>query len=492
MSLNNRVNTNTRNMKLRVICLLCAFVTLMGAWAQENSEATPAFPGAEGYGKYTSGGRGGKVYVVTSLEDYDKGETPIDGTLRRAVEKKGCRTIVFAVAGNIMLKRKLDITKDSITIAGQTAPSPGICIAGHQVRIKANNVILRYLRFRLGDINQEESDALSSNSSTEKGVYNDIIIDHCSVSWSTDECASFYGNERITFQWNIVSESLRQSIHAKGSHGYGGIWGGKGASYHHNLLAHHDSRNPRFDHPGVTDISGITDFRNNVIYNWGSNSAYGGQTRTINIVNNYYKPGPATTKSKRNRIFAPEASINDTHYGYGQYYIDGNYMVGEKAISKNNWAGGVQQIKKDIDPLVFSYDTIRMKEPFPYANLPYTDAATAYEQVLKYAGASLYRDEVDSRIIEETRKGKAKYGEKGIIDSQEQVGGFPALEQIGMPLFDSDIDGMPDEWEIANGLNPENKKDGAQYKLSQQYTNLEVYLNSLVPAEAMEIVPSKK
>lgn len=478
-------------MKKSFLALIIALLTTIGVIAQENT-LVPAFPGAEGYGKYTSGGRGGKVYVVTSLEDYDKGETPIDGTLRRAVEKKGCRTIVFAVAGNINLKRKLDITKDSITIAGQTAPAPGVCVCGHQVRIKASNVIIRYMRFRLGDMNQEESDALSSTSSTEKGIYNDIIIDHCSVSWSTDECASFYGNERLTFQWNIVSESLRQSIHAKGNHGYGGIWGGKGASFHHNLLAHHDSRNPRFDHPGVTDIAGVTDFRNNVIYNWGSNSAYGGQTRSINIVNNYYKPGPATTKSKRNRIFAPELLVNDQHAGYGKYYIDGNVLMGNKNLSKNNWAGGVQQIKKDADPLVFSYDTIRMKQPFPFANLPYTTAEVAYMQVLKNAGASLYRDEVDSRIVEEVRKGKAQFGDNGLIDSQDQVGGFPELEQIAIAPFDTDLDGMPDEWEIANGLDYENKKDGAEYRLSQQYTNLEVYINSLVPAEAMQINSDKK
>lgn len=479
-------------MRTRLLCMLCAIVSVACAWAQESNNPIPAFPGAEGYGKYTVGGRGGKVYVVTTLEDYDKGDTPIEGSLRRAVEKKGCRTVVFAVAGNIMLKRKLDITKDSITIAGQTAPMPGICVGGHPVRIKANQVIIRYMRFRMSDINEDQDDALQSTASSTKGLFNDIIIDHCSVSWSTDECASFYGNERFTFQWNIVSESLRNSVHGKGEHGYGGIWGGKGASYHHNLLAHHDSRNPRFDHPGVTDIAGVIDFRNNVVYNWGNNSAYGGQCRTINIVNNYYKPGPATAKSKRNRIFAPESDINDTHYGYGQYYINGNFMVGDRTVTKNNWAGGVQQIKKDVDPLVFSYDTIRMKEPFDCAGLPYTDAETAYKQVLLYAGASLYRDEIDTRIIEETRKGKAKYGNKGIIDTQEQVGGFPALEQVGIAPFDTDLDGMPDEWEIANGLNPEKKKDSALYTLSQQYTNLEVYLNSLVPAEAMEITPSKK
>lgn len=479
-------------MKNKILLLLCAVLMCGNLSAQENDHRVPAFPGAEGYGKYTVGGRGGKVYTVTTLEDYDKGETPIEGSFRRAVEKKGARTIVFAVAGNINLKRKLDITKDSITIAGQTAPAPGVCVCGHQVRIKASNVIIRYMRFRLGDINQEESDALSSTASTEKGIFNDIIIDHCSVSWSTDECASFYGNERFTFQWNIISESLRKSIHAKGSHGYGGIWGGKGASYHHNLLAHHDSRNPRFDHPGVGDISGIIDFRNNVIYNWGNNSSYGGQCRTINIVNNYYKPGPATAKSKRGRIFAPEAAINDTHYGYGKYFVDGNIILGDKRASNNNWAGGVQQIKKDIDPLVFSYDTIRMKEAFPAADIPYTDAETAYRQVLAHVGASLYRDEVDSRIVEEVRKGKATYGDNGIIDSQEQVGGFPILEQIGIPEFDSDMDGMPDEWEIKNGLNPENKKDGVEYTLSQQYTNLEMYINSLIPAESMMIIPAGK
>ena len=479
-------------MKTRFICLLCAIVATMCAVAQESNNPVPAFPGAEGYGKYTAGGRGGKVYVVTTLEDYDKDEKPIEGSLRRAVEKRGARTVVFAVAGNIMLKRKLDITKDSITIAGQTAPMPGVCVGGHAIRIKANNVIIRYMRFRMSDINQIQDDALQCTASSSKGEYNDIIIDHCSVSWSTDECASFYGNERLTFQWNIVSESLRNSVHGKGEHGYGGIWGGKGASYHHNLLAHHDSRNPRFDHPGVTDIAGVIDFRNNVIYNWGNNSAYGGQCRTINIVNNYYKPGPATAKSKRSRIFAPSWEVDEKTNGYGKFYINGNVMVGDKGVTKNNWAGGVQQISKDLDPLVFSYDTIRMKEPFDYADLPYTDAETAYNQVLLYAGASLYRDEVDSRIVEEARKGKAKYGEKGIIDSQEQVGGFPELEQVAIAEFDTDLDGMPDEWETRYGLNPEEKKDSAQYKLSQQYTNLEVYINSLVPAEAMEITPSKK
>lgn len=479
-------------MKTKLLFLLCALMAVTAVPAQDNAAKVPAFPGAEGYGKYTVGGRGGKVYVVNTLEDYEKGETPIEGSLRRAVEKRGARTVVFAVSGNIMLKRKLDITKDSITIAGQTAPAPGICVGGYPVRIKASNVIIRYLRFRMSDLNKEEDDALSSTSSTEKGLYNNIIIDHCSVSWSTDECASFYGNENLTFQWNLISESLRRSVHVKGEHGYGGIWGGKGASYHHNLLAHHDSRNPRFDHPGVTDVSGVIDYRNNVVYNWGGNSSYGGQRRTINIVNNYYKPGPATPKSKRSRIFAPESHIKDKVYGFGQYYVDGNFMFGDEKCTKSNWARGVQQSKKDDDPLLFSYDTIRLKEPLPYAELPYTSAETAYEQVLKYVGASLYRDPVDERVISEVKEGKATYGENGLIDSQEQVGGFPDLTQTGVTPTDSDGDGMPDDWETANGLNPDKKNDARKYTLSKDYTNIEVYINSLVPAEAMQIDPGKK
>ena len=236
----------------------------------------------------------------------------------------------------------------------------------------------------------------------------------------------------------------------------------------------------------------MIDFRNNVIYNWGANSSYGGQCRSINIVNNYYKPGPATTKSKRNRIFAPEMRIGDKVYGYGEYYVDGNFMVGDKKCTENNWARGVQLSKKTDDPLVFSYDTIRLKEQLPYADLPYTSAEDAYEQVLLNAGASLYRDPIDTRIVEEVREGKATYGNKGLIDTQEQVGGFPDLTQTGVSPVDSDGDGMPDEWETANGLNPNKKNDANKYTLSKEYTNIEMYINSLVPAEAMQIVPAKK
>ena len=260
---------------MKKILFLLLFAGGSSLFAQEGNQL--AFPGAEGFGKYTSGGRGGRVFYVTNLDD--DGE----GSLRWAVRKSGPKTILFKVSGTINLTKALDINKDSVTIAGQSAPGDGICIAGAPVKITADNAIIRYVRFRMGDTNHIEGDALSANKSK------NLIIDHCSMSWSTDEAASIYEVENMTLQNSIISESFFNSEHAKGEHGYGGIWGGKNASFINNLLAHHDSRNPRFDHPGVSDVAGYIDFSNNVIYNWGNNLSYGGETRTINMVNNYYK-----------------------------------------------------------------------------------------------------------------------------------------------------------------------------------------------------------
>lgn len=412
-----------------------------------------AFPGAEGFGKYTTGGRGGAVYKVTNLQD--KGA----GSFREAIEAKGKRTIVFDVSGTIALESPLEIKNGDVTIAGQTAPGDGICIKNYALRIKAGNVIIRYMRFRMGDEHKQQDDAI--NVLRQK----DVIIDHCSMSWATDEVATFYDNENFTLQWSIISESLRESVHRKGQHGYGGIWGGKGASFHHNLIAHHSSRTPRFNGSRYhkDPDKELVDFRNNVIYNWLFNNAYGGERGNHNIVNNYYKAGPATEKSKINRILNPSEP-------YGRFYVEGNFVEGAPDVTKDNWNGGVQckappAAKSDM---VFPVEYIREKT-----------AQQAFREVLSQAGASLKRDEVDSRIVQEVANGTATYGKEGIINSQSEVGGWPQLSS-GIPKVDSDNDGMPDDWELQKGLNPHDAADGAVYKLSQMYTNLEVYLNSLI------------
>jgi pectate lyase len=439
-------------------------LVLLATTVKLSAQEVRAFPSAEGFGAFTTGGRGGTVVYVTNLND--EGE----GSLRSAIQKKYPRMVVFKVSGTIYLKRNLDIRHDSITIAGQTAPGDGICIAGCPLVVEANNVIIRYLRCRLGDINKVEEDAFTSTSHN-KGLvtFKNIIIDHCSFSWSTDECASLYGNNNVTFQWCMVSESLRNSVHHKGTHGYGGIWGGNGISFHHNLLAHNDSRNPRFCHPGITNNAGVIDYRNNVVYNWGLNSSYGGETRTVNLVNNYYKPGPATLKH-RDRIFAPSKP-------YGKYYVDGNYMWGDEKCSKDNWSYGIQGEEMNDS----TKKSIRLYEPLPIASVATQSAEKAYQLVLDRCGASLHRDAVDARVIKEVRTGTAPFGKmhNGLIDSQEEVGGYPELKSA-QPLLDTDNDGMPDEWEKAHQLNPKDKKDSSRYTLSKKYTNIEVYLNSLV------------
>ena len=447
-------------MNIRKTLLLLCVILSGTVFAQQDENTALAFPGAEGFGRYTTGGRGGKVICVTNLED--SGE----GSLRHALQKDGPRIIVFKVSGTIFLTRSLDINKGNVTIAGQTAPGEGITIAGYPVKLKADNIIIRYLRFRLGDINTVEDDAINCvGGHNGKPAYKDIIIDHCTMSWSTDECATFYGNQNFTLQWCLISESLRKSVHVKGNHGYGGIWGGDGASFHHNLLAHHDSRNPRFCHPGITSVAGVIDFRNNVIYNWGKNSSYGGDTRTINIVNNYYKPGPATEKN-RSRIFQP-------YLPCGKFYIEGNYVEGEPKVTNSNWLG--VKPKGEV-----KMDTVLLWSPLPYEAVSTQPAEQAYKLVLEKAGASLVRDKIDSRVVEEVRKGTYTYGDKGMIDSQNQVGGFLKFVSQTSIESDSDNDGMPDIWEVANNLDPNNPEDASEYTLDKQYTNIEVYINSLI------------
>lgn len=436
----------------------------------------PAFPEAEGGGMFTTGGRGGKVIFVDNLND--KG----NGSFRKAIEAEGVRTIIFRVSGNIELQKTIHIKNGDLTIAGQSAPGDGICLTNFGVRLDADNVIIRFLRIRPGNFMQEENDAIS-------GIRNrNTIIDHCSFSWANDEVASFYDNSNFTLQWCIISESLYKSAHHKGEHGYGGIWGGLNASFHHNLLSDHTSRNPRFCGPRYSGKpeNEKTDFRNNVIYNWGFNSIYGGEEGSYNIVNNYFKPGPATRKKVKNRILNLtqtfyNARINTDTLRAGWFYITGNVVDGNPEISNINWDGGVQG--KGVDEQAINKS--KLSAAIPFTPIKVVDAKTAFNQVLKSAGANLFRDKVDTRIIEETKTGIERFGNSyenggnGIIDSQNDVGGWPVLKSK-IPPKDSDNDGIPDKWEKKNKLDFSDASDNNKNTLDKNYTNIEVYLNSLV------------
>ncbi|GGF31253.1 pectate lyase family protein [Echinicola rosea] len=435
------------------LILICIHLSVF-SFGQASSEKILAFPGADGFGKYTTGGRGGKVYVVTNLHD----EGP--GSLREAIRKKEPRLIVFAVSGNIKLKSSLDINHGDLTIAGQSALGGGITLQDFPLKIKGDNIIIRYIRSRLGDKEDVQDDAMSCLRNK------DIIIDHCSLSWATDECGSFYDNENFTLQWCIISESLNASVHEKGNHGYGGIWGGNKATFHHNLIASHASRLPRFNGARTSKDpqKEVVDFRNNVIYNWKNNNAYGGEQGHYNMVGNYYQPGPATT-SNEDRIIEP-------YEPYGQFYLAGNVNSQDCKVSQDNRRGvdGVQDV-----------NTVLVDKPFPFVMEETEKASVAYLRVLHHAGASHHRDQVDKRLLKELKKGKstAGKGQNGIIDSQQDVGGWPMLKSK-KAIKDQDRDGMPDHWEEKMGLDIHDATDAAGNDLHEFYTNIEVYLNSLV------------
>lgn len=409
--------------------------------------APPAFPGAEGFGAGAVGGRGGEVYEVTNLNDAGP------GSLRDAVSQPN-RTVVFRVSGTIDLNSQIRIQQPNITIAGQTAPGDGICLRNHELMIaNTHNVIVRFLRIRPGSAAGKEMDALSIRNSR------DVIVDHCSLSWSTDsinDVTHLSGN--VTVQWCIMSEPLKQSVHSKGSHGYGTGWDGRGAggaSFHHNLIAHCDSRAPRIGYNKTG--RGLIDCRNNVIYNTGNGSAYGGEGDDFNFVANYFVPGPDT---KRPEVLF-EFWGDDT-----KAHVSGNMIDGRDDITADNRKGLV--FKKGTDAML-SEKPIEMAAP-----LKTDDAKTAYQRVLQSAGAVLpKRDKVDARIISDVKKGTGK-----IINSPEEVGGWPELKSAEAPK-DSDRDGMPDEWETARKLNPNDASDGARVDDKSGYTNLEMYLNEL-------------
>lgn len=463
------------NLHKFIISLIFVLITIITGFGQE---ALPAFPGAEGHGKYVTGGRGGTVMEVSNLNNSGI------GSLRFAIEASGPRIVVFRVSGTIKLIDKLVIRNDSITIAGQTAPGDGICLRDYPVIVDADNVIIRFMRFRMGDEAKQQADALEGR------FRKNIIIDHCSMSWSTDECVSFYQNETFTLQWSVISESLRNSVHEKGTHGYGGIWGGKNASFHHNLLAHHDSRNPRLgeykgDSFALTDA---VDLRNNVIYNWGGNSCYGGEAMNVNIVNCYYKPGPVTTKTERiigiDKLTEPDYTTSDI---WGKFYINGNVLTASARSTGDNWTYGVynQFNSKYGDVSQADKVSMRLSAPLNPGEVTTHTAEIAYDRILDFAGASLVRDSVDLRIIHDVSTGTATFMDggngstKGLIDTQSAVGGWPELKSTEAPA-DTDGDGMPDDWETAKGLNPDNPNDAQLTTVDGAYPNIEVYLYSLV------------
>ncbi|MEI9955928.1 MAG: polysaccharide lyase [Ferruginibacter sp.] len=451
-----------------------------------------AFPGAQGGGAYTQGGRGGKVFVVTSLEDRGP------NTLRAACEEGGARIIVFNVAGIIKLKSPINIRAPYITIEGQTAPGDGVCIAGESVLIDTHDVIIRFMRFRRGQTSvTRRDDALGGNP------VGNIILDHVSGSWGLDENMSIYRHVydrkdgkgeklptvNVTIQNSIFSEGLDTYNHA-----FGSTIGGRNSTFMRNLWANNIARNPS------VGMDGDFGFVNNVVFNWWNRSADGGDDKSFfNFINNYYKPGPITPKGKpiAYRILKPESgrSHKDSLY-FGKAYVNGNIVEGNETVTKDNWAGGVQI--QDMPDAGKYTNAIRVDKPFPIASFPFMAAKDAYSYVLDNAGATLpVRDAVDKRIVEDVRTGKITYDKNaqpytakfvkrrlpadsykdGIISDISQVGGYP--EYKGTPYVDSDNDGIPDAWEIKNKLNPKDASDAAKITKSG-YSNIEVYLNSVV------------
>jgi hypothetical protein len=461
------------NKKRWLITVTYVFIAWAGAKAQ-----TLAFPGAEGFGQYTTGGRGGKVLVVTNLND----DGP--GSFRNAVDAKGPRIVVFAVSGTIHLQSKLGI-KGDITIAGQTAPGDGICLADYSVGLAGNNIIVRYLRFRMGDKNQKGGmvDGNGGDDAFGGTHRSNIIIDHCTMSWSTDEAFSVYGGDSTTLQWNLIAEPLNYSYHFETGdkdyehHGYGAIWGGRHLSAHHNLFAQCNSRNPRFD--GIRNIpSELVDYRNNVIYDWGGNNIYAGEGGQYNLVNNYFKYGPSTSEKIKYQVANPWNKL--PRIPYGKWYLDGNYVDGSVEVTRDNWRGVRMGEKNADDP-----QQAKAATPFEHVPVATQSAKEAYALVLAKVGCSFpKRDTLDARIVNEVqhRTGRMIDVQGGYphgTDYEATVKAWPVLRSLPAPA-DKDQDGMPDAWETAHKLNPNDAADAAACILDKQYTNIEVYVNGLI------------
>lgn len=501
-------------------------------------DTAPAFPGAEGHGRYTTGGRGGKVIHVTNLND--SGE----GSLRWALAQSGAKTIVFDVSGYIDLKSQLNVSSNT-TIAGQTAPAGGITLRYYTLYFgSADNVIVRFIRSRRSQVKDVNDGADATWGRRRKN----IIIDHCSFSWSIDEVASFYDNRNFTMQWCTIAEGLANPGHSKGAHSYGGIWGGKEASFHHNYISHVQNRAPRFNgaryewdgwdktkYESTVDAERV-DFRNNVLYNWGNgNGSYGGPGGGyINIVNNYYKAGPGTTNKTRVTQVSVGNSGNSTNENLrgmsSRYFIDGNYVTAADEPENYDWKGvAYDGGLSTIDGERYTPDSkhfygskvtyvqnssgvdcvsLKLDEQSDPGYVTTQSAQTAFEKVTNNVGASLWRDAVDARYMEEARTGTVTYYGKepyvdkngkqypvsntsGILDfindpdgeQNPNTASYPSLPSVSRPEgFDTDGDGIPDIWEKDNGLDPTDPSDGNAKTIDPKefYTNVEVYINSLV------------
>lgn len=437
---------------LSTIAIGIIFVLLV----MQTTKQTYAFPSAEGYGAFTKGGRGGVVYHVRTLEDNHN-----IGSLRYALEQKGPRTIVFDVSGIIELKSPIIIKNNDLTIAGQTAPGDGICIKNYPIIIDADNIIIRFIRFRLGDKNPDSNALIVKNR-------RDIMIDHCSISWATAENIMLYNNQKLTMQWCIISEALDLNLMKSN----GAILGGYSASYHHNLFANNLRSNPKFYSSEIKkniELENV-DFRNNVIYNWGFNSIEGASTGTYNIVNNYYKFGPATKLSTQSQILKMDKMLKPAII-----YVNGNYLHLNPLQSNDNWMG----VYPNTNYIRTAQNPILTRNEFSHEPVTTQKTDRSYKNVLKYAGASLKRDAVDERIVLSVENYISGLSDgHGIISSVQDVGGYPTYKYI-VKHYDSDGDGIPDEWETKHNLNPYDAGDGKNSTKSG-YTNLEIYLNSLV------------
>ena len=493
---------------MAAVCCLGSLVASAGLLP----DTLVAFPGAEGFGKYTSGGRGGKVVYVTTLVDDANGETV--GSLRWAVKQHPDTplTVCFAVSGEIRLVKDLRVNRRNYTIAGQTAPGMGIVITHNKVNCGGSkNFIIRNVRFRIGrkDVN---GNIITQNAFGAENCEN-YIIDHCEFGWSTEENMNTYDSHFITVQYCIVHEGLNDSGHPKGARGYGCQWGGSPATYHHNLLVNNNKRSCRFNGAQSNDYVVYLDYINNVVYNYGagSNGCYGGENTAklvegeynglnsaheCNFINNYYKPGANTTSSEKYFFMSSYARSGATSWGPAQWYVSGNIMEGYEQISTNNWQG-VKTERSAVYPLdTLRVDTlIRPKTPwwrwtadsiygrydfdmFAYAAEEYETAEVAYQSVLDTAGC-FPRDHVGLRLTNDTREGTYTYTgskakKKGIIDTEEDAEGFYDYPQMAA-LTDTDQDGMPDEWESVNDCDPNTPDNNVRH--ASGYTMLEMYLH---------------